>query len=409
MHTVILLFKEILDLRSKSFFFYVYMFFMEERICKRCGNSNPEYFYKGGKGWYCRKCISFGRAMLEEECTKEALSVPQHVENYHLKYPLTPKQLDITVRCIEEIQKKDVLVHAVCGAGKTEIMVGVIGWFLKRHKKVCFAIARRQVVLEVAERLQHYFSEAKVIAVCGGHTDVLDGDLIVATCHQLFRYTGQFDLLILDEPDAFPFRGNEVLFGIAMGACRGHVIYLTATPDAYLQKRCKDGSLVHLTLYERPHAKPIPVPRIYVGPTLLLLLKLIKWLDIHSKHPRMVFVPSIRLAESLYRLLLKRGGCYRVTSKQEDRDEIVEKFRKEKHGIIIATTVLERGVTVPHADVCVYQADSHSFDEAGLVQMAGRAGRAFDDPYGDVLFLCREKSSMCNRCRKQLLEANDTL
>jgi competence protein ComFA len=54
----------------------------------------------------------------------------------------------------------------------------------------------------------------------------------------------------------------------------------------------------------------------------------------------------------------------------------------------------------------VYRADHPVFDEAGLVQMAGRAGRSFSDPYGNVLFLCGEKSNLAVKCRNALKEAN---
>ena len=74
--------------------------------------------------------------------------------------------------------------------------------------------------------------------------------------------------------------------------------------------------------------------------------------------------------------------------------------------MIVATTVLERGLTIPDVDVCVFAADSSSFNEAALIQMAGRAGRNFHNPYGDVLFLCREKSSLCHQCRKQIIDDN---
>ena len=85
---------------------------------------------------------------------------------------------------------------------------------------------------------------------------------------------------------------------------------------------------------------------------------------------------------------------------------MIDAFRKEKNGILIATTVMERGVTIPHADVCVVYANHSVFDEAGLVQMAGRAGRDFQDPTGDVLFLCTEECEMVNACVKALEEAN---
>lgn len=381
-----------------------------KKICPRCGNTDRSWFYKGSKGWYCRKCISFGRAMLQEDLEiNELQPVREGAEEYLFKYPLTALQKEISAQCMQKIRDTDVLLQCVCGAGKTEMTIETIAMFLKERKKVCFAIARRQVVLEVAERLQSYFPKASVIAVCGGHTQFTDGDLIVCTTHQLYRYAGTpgaFDLLILDEPDAFPFKGDEVLHGIADHACRGHRIYLTATPDDELLNRVEKGSLHKLVLNQRPHGKPIPVPRIHTAPFPVLMLYLIRWIRKFEGYPRMIFVPSIRTAVRMHFFLHFLFPCSVCTSKTENRDEVIEAFRREPNGIMIATTVLERGVTVPHAQVCIFQADSSVFDEAGLIQMAGRAGRSFDDPYGDVLFLCEERSDLACRCRKSLQEAN---
>ena len=167
--------------------------------CPRCLNTDKAYFYKGSRGWYCRRCISFGRIMLEEEKEPVSLSpVSEGSEVYTLQYPLTEKQARIAVRCAELIDHTDVLLFCVCGAGKTELTVLSIAKMLKAGRKVCFAIPRRQVVLELRERLAQYFPRAKVIAVCGGHTSVTDGDLIICTTHQLYRYWRAFDLLILD-------------------------------------------------------------------------------------------------------------------------------------------------------------------------------------------------------------------
>lgn len=377
--------------------------------CPRCLNEDPAYFYHGSNGWYCRKCISFGRAMIEETQMPVSLSeVADDKNEYVLKYPLTKYQKEISLECMDHISETDVLLKCVCGAGKTEMVVGSIAMYLKNHQKVCFAIARRQVVLEVAERLQQYFVQAHVIPVCQGYTSVTDGDLIVCTTHQLYRYHEAFDLLILDEPDAFPFRGNAVLHGIAKTSCKGHCIYLTATPDEELMKRVKEGSLLCLTLNQRPHAKPIPVPLIHTGPKGILILYLLQWLEAHASHPRMVFVPTIALAKRLGKMLGMLYECDICTSKTAQRDEVIASFRKKRHGVIVATTVLERGVTIPRADICVYQADHGIFDEAGLIQMAGRAGRSFEDPYGDVLFLCSQRSELCEKCRHDLQEANQS-
>lgn len=152
--------------------------------CPRCLNTDRTYFYKGSRGWYCRRCISFGRIMLEEEKEPVSLSsASAGSEEYSLQYPLTKAQAETAVKCAELTDRTDVLLHCVCGAGKTELVVLSIAKMLKQRKKVCFAIPRRQVVLELRERLAQYFPKAKVIAVCGGHTQETDGDLIICTTH----------------------------------------------------------------------------------------------------------------------------------------------------------------------------------------------------------------------------------
>ena len=89
--------------------------------CPRCLNTDREYFFKGSRGWYCRKCISFGRVMLEEESEPVTLSsVTEGSEEYMLAWPLTPAQKIISSRCAELIDTSDVLIHAVCGGHTSE-------------------------------------------------------------------------------------------------------------------------------------------------------------------------------------------------------------------------------------------------------------------------------------------------
>ena len=240
--------------------------------CPRCGNTQKSFFYKGSHGYYCRKCIGFGRLLLEEEINIKLEDIHDDCSEYTMQYPLTKQQEAVSKECQQYIRTKDVLLECVCGAGKTEMVLASIADALNEKRKVCFAIARRQVVLELAERLNIYFKKAKIVAVCGGHTDEIDGDLIVCTTHQLYRYQGQFSLLILDEPDAFPYRGDEVLHGIAKHACIGNIIYLTATPDAYLLSRVKEGMMHHIILNKRPHGHDLPVPRLLIYPSVLLFL-----------------------------------------------------------------------------------------------------------------------------------------
>lgn len=348
--------------------------------------------------------------MLEEVGEPVALSKTSSEESeYTLTFPLTPYQKRVAMQLCKDICKGDVLLQCVCGAGKTEMVVPLISLFLKEGKKVCFAIARRQVVMEVRERLQGYFPQIDVIAVCGGSTSKLDGGLIVCTTHQLYRYYKAFDLLILDEPDAFPFHNDPVLHGIAKTASVFRVVYLTATPDEELQKRIKENTITVLKLDQRPHGKPLPVPRVKTLPTLFLIVALLMFLHRHKDHPRLLFVPKIKLAKQMHYLFSFFVKCHLITSKSEDRDAIMQAYKEEANGILIATTVMERGVTIKDVDVAVLFADHSVFDEAGLVQIAGRAGRNFFNPVGDVLFLCRKKSVRVKRCVSEIERCNHAM
>ena len=97
---------------------------------------------------------------------------------------------------------RDSLVHAVCGAGKTEIVLCVFELALKRGLQCGFAVPRRDVAIELHGRLASAFPGIRCTLVHGGRTKELTGDLIVLTTHQLYRYERYFDLLVADEIDA---------------------------------------------------------------------------------------------------------------------------------------------------------------------------------------------------------------
>jgi competence protein ComFA len=73
----------------------------------------------------------------------------------------------------------------------------------------------------------------------------------------------------------------------------------------------------------------------------------------------------------------------------------------------VTTTILERGITVPKTDVFVLDADAALFDEASLVQMAGRAGRSKDDPFGKVYFAGYNKTKAQVTAINQIKRMNE--
>ncbi len=122
--------------------------------CPRCLNTDPTYFYKGSKGYYCRRCIGFKRVLIEEILAPKEYPIQSHSGEYTLSYELTAKQKKISHECLKLSMDSDVLLYCVTGAGKTELVFESIAWYLKRQKKVCYAISRREVVLNFMKDLR---------------------------------------------------------------------------------------------------------------------------------------------------------------------------------------------------------------------------------------------------------------
>jgi late competence protein required for DNA uptake (superfamily II DNA/RNA helicase) len=73
-----------------------------------------------------------------------------------------------------------------------------------------------------------------------------------------------------------------------------------------------------------------------------------------------------------------------------DRHARVAQFRDNIVRILVTTTILERGVTVPNTDVIVI--DAHEWDATALIQVSGRSGRTAIAPHGVVTWCASVRS-----------------
>ena len=366
--------------------------------CPRCHNTNQHGFFKLNELEYCRFCLSYAQRI--EQHTKSR-DISLNEEDFGLSFDLTTNQKKVSDQIATTIKSNSVLVEAVCGAGKTELVVQSVGNALMDNKKVGWAIPRRQVVLQLNDRLQKIFPTLKVIAVCEGHTSVFEGDLIICTTHQLFRYERYFDLLVLDEPDAFPYKGDAMLEAFVINSVKGHIIYLTATPSKEQKEQIKQGKIEHITLFQRPFNNRLPVPKKIISFNGYLYFWLMTYLK-KTEHQTMVFVPTIKKALMISKLL----NLVCVTSKTENKEEVIQNFMNKKIKHIVCTTVLERGVTFSNIHVVVLNANHRVFDESSLIQISGRVGRDKNYPTGACYFLMNEQSKEVDKCIKEIEKAN---
>jgi len=371
-------------------------------ICPRCGNKDPRYIgYINGVP-YCRRCITFSGRKAKENKHSEG---PLKLEiDYHLS-----KSQEIIAYKVKDnfISGKDSLIHAVTGAGKTELVYYTIEYALSKKMNVGFAVPRRDVVIDLFPRISSAFPKAKTVFVIGNHSKVLNGDIILLTTHQLYRYPNFFDLLIIDEIDAFPFKGDPVLSKFASASVRGNSILLSATPSkSDVQAMDKKGTVY--SMMARYHRHPLPVPlfkKAQVSMMILGIKELKRLVGLHK--PVFFFVPTIQEEESIYPYiskLVKNGAL--VNSEIEDKDKKIESFKKGKLSYLLTTSILERGVTVKGLQVIVYHADHVLYTKEALIQIAGRAGRKKDEPEGEVIFIGKEESDGIRQAIEEIKDTN---
>ena len=380
-------------MRQFAFFLFYpgYIYMGNNFICPRCGNTDPKYVgYLNGKP-YCRFCITMNGKQADKKRRSNGSVVLK------LGYPLSRDQKKLSEQIVANYKNKiDTLVNAVCGAGKTELIYAVMAYCLSLGKSVAFAIPRRDVVIELSQRIHMVFPNNSIVSVYGGHTEKLSADIVVLTTHQLYRYEKYFDLIILDEIDAFPFKNNKLLNSMFFRAVKGNIVMMSATPSKDVIEFFSAKGKAILELNTRFHKHPLPVPQVIKRIGILKIPFLISKMRKYITEGKKVFVftPTIANCENLYKVakILVKNGTF-VHSKCKDRSQKISNFKKGGYDYLITTAVLERGVTFKNLQVIIYGADNELYNSQTLIQIAGRVGRKIDAPEGEVIFLVNKRTS----------------
>lgn len=395
---------------------------LKERKCNRCGQSeivDAPCASCREECAYCRSCLQMGRS---KSCMPlfylsdfKSDFVGKSVLNW--QGTLTPAQQEASNQASEMVRKsnQELLIWAVCGAGKTEVTFQPIDVALQTGRNVLLVTPRKDVVLELVPRFQAAFPGAKVIALHGKSTEKWqEAHLTLSTTHQAIRFYQKFDFIIIDEVDAYPYHNNPMLYYAVHRARKpdGNTLYLSATPPAVLRK------IPHVRIPARYHRKPLAIPQLVLDSQLQNRLRkkqeipiFHQILDYLQQHQRQAFffVPFIEHVEVLVNQLIKNSHGLAVAgthSRDPQREEKVLSFRQGQIRVLVTTTIMERGVTVPKTDVLVIGADAPIFDEASLVQISGRAGRSLVDPIGHVVFLAQEKTREMVKAVNHIKEMN---
>ena len=388
--------------------------------CNRCGQAIDKEKQQLPIGaYYCRSCLILGRVRSDEELYYfPQEEFPTNILKWQGK--LTEFQAKVSQGLVEAVTKrKDSLVHAVTGAGKTEMIYQVVAQVINQGGAVCLASPRIDVCLELYRRLKVDFTCD--ISLLHDESEAYSrSPLVIATTHQLLKFYQAFDLLIVDEVDAFPYVDNPMLYHAVHQAVKveGTKIFLTATSTDELDKKVAKGELTRLSLPRRFHGNPLIVPQKiwladfqkYLGQKKLVP-KLRQFIQKQRKtsFPLLIFASEIKRGQELAEILQSTFPNEKVgfvASTTENRLEIVEKFRQKEITILVTTTILERGVTFPCVDVFVVEANHRLFSRSALVQIAGRVGRSMDRPTGELIFFHDGATMAIEKAIKEIQEMN---
>lgn len=396
--------------------------------CFKCGNKHPNFFAThycaicSSQCTYCRKCIAMGKMTT---CTKLIINEvdlkrADSISALDWDGELSLHQQEASLKVVEAVKgNHDLLLWAVCGAGKTEMLFEAIDVALKEGKFICIATPRVDVVLELAKRFQISFPHTSIAVLYGGSEDKWDGQRItISTVHQLMNFRRAFHLLVIDEVDAFPYNIEKHLHWVAEEARTniGSTIQLTATPSTKQQYLVLHKKIECAMVPARYHRQPLPVPGFqWIGNWRKVIqqnklpVPLMKWLQrILQYHSSIfLFIPTINVSKAVEKAVkMLTNQTTSVHSQDPLRHEKVRAFRNGEVKVLITTTILERGVTIKNSQIAVLGSDEEIFTESALVQISGRAGRHIDYPTGEIMFFHHGISEEMVRAKKQIMKMN---
>ncbi|MBS9338963.1 DEAD/DEAH box helicase [Fructobacillus sp. M2-14] len=383
--------------------------------CFRCGQNEHSPLPNGH--YFCLACLNLGRISTHDLLL--TLPEPNVFESFpgmSWKGHLTTDQGEVGQALVNYYRKKkDQLVWAVTGAGKTEMLFLLINDALRNGDRVALLSPRVDVVLELAPRLKAAFPVFTQVLYGAQEAPYQYSQFVIGTTHQALRFYRAFDLIAVDEVDAFPFRNNPILERALKQAKKetGSTVYLSATPSKKLLRQERRGKLIVHELPARFHGHLLPEIQVFyegsnwqLGPPKALAEAILRWEQ--AGLPFLLFVPHVDDLEGVFDYVQKLTKYSGTTVHARDKDRLskVSRLRGHNYQYLITTTILERGVTLPGLQVAVLGADSPVFSASALVQIAGRVGRSQESAEGDVIFLAKSPTWAIFQAKRAIKKRN---
>ena len=343
---------------------------------------------------------------------ENGISFPWVKELGDLKAALPYSLTDAQTRVVREILRDQKslfpmnrLVQGDVGSGKTVVALIAIFNVVK-----CGYQATLMVPTEILAN-QHYQEAKKLLEPFGIHIELLTGStsakekrrikelittdmpMVVIGTHALIQEDVDFKnlgLVVTDEQHRF---GVEQRNRLINKGRRPDVLVMTATPIPRTLALYVYSDLDISVIDKLPPGRKPVKTEFYNGGDRMMAYDLA--LD-EIRKGRHVYIVcplieedeklSLNSVEKLYDEL--KDGVFRGINieilhgkmKPKEKDEIINRFKRDETKVIISTTVIEVGVNVPNASVMIIE-NAERFGLAQLHQLRGRVGRGQYESY----------------------------
>ena len=304
-----------------------------------------------------------------------------------LPFQLTKEQQAVIHEVQQDLKRKDRaakrLIIGDVGSGKTMVILAA-AVMAYPSKSILMAPTSLLALQLYEEAIKHLPTSMNIALVMQGKNegDYLEADFIIGTHALLFKDDlPKASLVMVDEQHRFGTKQRALLEAMmANEEKKPHYLQFSATPiprtQAMMQSELIDVSLITSTPFEKD------ITTLIIGrENFSELLKDIKD-EITQEHQVLIVYPLVEESKEIpYQSLeesrnfweKKFPNVYVTHGKDKKKEEVLQEFR-DKGDILLATTVVEVGISLPRLTLIVI-VGAERLGLATLHQLRGRVGR----------------------------------
>ncbi len=310
-----------------------------------------------------------------------------------LPFVLTDEQSEVIDAIRVDLANEDKaakrMIVGDVGSGKTMVILASVMMALP-HKSILMAPTSLLAIQLYEEAKKHLPQHVKVALVMQGkdEDDYTTADFIIGTHALLYKEDlPKAPLVMVDEQHRFGTTQRQMLEVMASGSPEGsedekraHFLQFSATPIPRTQAMMNSALLDVSLITKTPFDKKITTEVIDKSnfPKLLTHIKE----EIAQEHQVLVVYPLVEESETIdYQSLAESrdfwesrfDNVYVTHGKDKEKEEVLLAFR-EQGNILLATTVVEVGISLPRLTLIVI-VGAERLGLATLHQLRGRVGR----------------------------------